>query len=102
MFLSIVAVVLFILATPTKTEANNRDINTTHLFSKDKRTIISEHLYILEDKNKDLSIEDVTNDAVSKQFKRNKKGIPNYGYTDSAYWTYFKIKNDTVHVERLL
>lgn len=69
---------------------------------QEDRTIISENLYILEDKEKKWSLEDVMDGAVSNQFKRNTKGTPNFGYTTSAYWATFKIRNETGPTERLL
>jgi len=96
---------LFIMLTvflPFHVEADIAEIETTHLNPSDDMTAISDYLYILEDKEKALTIDDVLSVDASKDFIRNKKGLPNFGYTSSAYWTKFKIKNNTAFTERLL
>ena len=48
------------------------------------------YLEILEDKEKKWSIQDVTSPEFAGEFVRNKLEIPNFGYTNSAYWVRFK------------
>jgi signal transduction histidine kinase len=50
-------------------------------------------LDILEDPSGELTIEDVSSPAVSGQFTASKKAVPNFGYTDSAYWVRFILDN---------
>lgn len=89
------------LSFPFHVEAD--EIETTHLIPDNKKTVISEHLYLLEDKEKTLTIDDIVSVDVSKAFiPNNKKGTPNFGYTNSVYWALFKIENNTVFEERLL
>ncbi|MDH5680864.1 MAG: PAS domain S-box protein [Spirochaetota bacterium] len=54
---------------------------------------LGHHLEILEDKNKQWTILDVTSDKLSKQFVKSKIKVPNFGFTNSAYWARFTVKN---------
>ena len=49
------------------------------------------HLDILEDRQGNWSIEDVTSPELSSQFIKNKVDIPNYGFTKSVYWVRVRI-----------
>lgn len=51
-------------------------------------------LEILEDKDGDLTIRDVTSPELSNRFIKSKWETPNYGYTDSVFWVRFGLKND--------
>lgn len=93
---------LLVLFSPFQLVVADSDMETTHLLPKNSRTNISEYLYILEDKEKKWSIADVRSEAIAEKFTRNTKGTPNMGYTNSAYWTKFKIENNTEAIERLL
>ncbi len=52
------------------------------------------HLEILEDPSSKLTIEDVTSPEYSQQFAQNQKTTPNFGYTQSAYWVRFRVRNE--------
>lgn len=52
------------------------------------------HLSILEDKESKWTIKDVTSPELSNKFIANKKESPSFGFTDSAYWVRFTIKNN--------
>ncbi|MBF0542132.1 MAG: response regulator, partial [Nitrospirae bacterium] len=49
----------------------------------------------LEDKDKKWTIEDVSSDEMGRQFKKMSSNNLNFGYTKSAYWLKFKLKNDS-------
>ncbi len=53
------------------------------------------HLEYLEDREKALSIKDVCSGAVSKKFIPSKKSVPGFGFTDSAIWVRFTLKDET-------
>lgn len=91
---------LFQILAPIHVFAENT-VETTYLLPGIKRTPISEHLYILEDKEKQWNINDVRRKQLSGDFQMNTNGIPNFGYTASAYWVYFAVNNQTEHTERL-
>jgi len=55
---------------------------------------LSSHIDILEDPDGKLSIQMVTSPEFASRFRPNKKGIPNLGYTNSAFWLRLKIKNE--------
>ncbi|MBD2176071.1 EAL domain-containing protein [Pseudanabaena sp. FACHB-1998] len=60
-----------------------------HHFSYD----LSKHLRFLEDKNSDLTIEQVSSSEFNKQFQPSKIDPPNFGYTASTYWARLQVKN---------
>ena len=56
---------------------------------------LGSYLEILEDKNKEWTIEDVTTPELASRFYPNTELIPNFGLTDSAIWIRFELKNDS-------
>lgn len=52
------------------------------------------HLEILEDKTKTWTIEDVTSPEIAQDFVPSRVTIPNFGFTDSAYWIRFSVSNE--------
>jgi serine phosphatase RsbU (regulator of sigma subunit)/PAS domain-containing protein/putative methionine-R-sulfoxide reductase with GAF domain len=52
------------------------------------------HLEILEDPGKQLTIEDVTSPEFDQQFVPSDKKVPNFGYTRSAIWARFWVRNE--------
>ena len=53
------------------------------------------HMEILEDKDKQWTIEDVTSPAIAAQFTPSSEETPGFGFTDSAYWVRFEARNET-------
>jgi PAS domain S-box-containing protein len=51
------------------------------------------HLEILEDIDGNWTIEDVTSLELAQQFVSSQTEIPNYGFTDSAFWVRFRAKD---------
>ncbi|KPK01932.1 MAG: hypothetical protein AMJ56_21490, partial [Anaerolineae bacterium SG8_19] len=49
---------------------------------------------ILEDKEKQWTIEDVTSLEVAAQFVPSLEESPGLGFTDSAYWIRFQVRNE--------
>jgi len=60
------------------------------------------HLKILEDRQKEWTIEDVSSAALSGTFVDSRSNTPNFGYTQSAYWISFSLRNDSSANEWLL
>ena len=52
------------------------------------------NLEILEDKEKQWTIEDVTSPAIANQFVPSQESAPGFGFTDSAYWVRFHVQNE--------
>lgn len=52
------------------------------------------HLEILEDKEGQWTIEDVTSPEISSQFEPSQDDLPNFGFTHSVYWVRFRVKNE--------
>ncbi len=55
--------------------------------------LLARHLYVLEDKEASLSLEDVLRDDVRAEFKLNKEGVENFGFVNSAFWVHFSVEN---------
>ena len=53
------------------------------------------YLEILEDPGGELTIEDVSSPAYDSQFVPSQVAVPNYGYTNSAYWIRLRLDNET-------
>ena len=54
------------------------------------------HMEILEDPSAELTIEEVSSAAYASRFTPSQVAVPNYGYTDSAYWVRLNIYNQTL------
>ena len=52
------------------------------------------YLEILEDKDKQWTIEDVTSPDIAAQFVPSSEEVPSFGFTDSAYWVRFEARNE--------
>lgn len=63
---------------------------------------IYENMEILEDKEGNLRIDEVSSTTFSNQFTENKEGIPSYGYKSSVYWMRFEIDNQLYADEYIL
>ncbi len=59
--------------------------------NRNGKYLIGLHVEYLEDKHQKWTINDVTSQPLSKQFVRNTKPVPNFGYTKSAYWLRFDL-----------
>jgi len=53
------------------------------------------HLEILEDPGGELTIEQVSSPDFDSQFIPSRVEVPNYGFTDSAYWVRLIVQNET-------
>ncbi|SDH44962.1 ATP-binding protein [Alteribacillus bidgolensis] len=52
-------------------------------------------LELLQDKEGIWSVEEVSSEAFSASFTKNKGSIPSFGYTSSVYWIRFQLENNT-------
>jgi hypothetical protein len=69
---------------------------------QDKQTL-GQYLEILEDSGGELTIEEVVAPEFDALFVPSQDEVPNYGFTDSAYWVRLPMENPTDQtVERLL
>ena len=60
------------------------------------------HMEILEDPTGKLTIEEVSSPAFASQFTPSQVAVPNYGYTESAYWVRLHLDNETRQVDEWL
>ncbi|MGK0247936.1 MAG: signal transduction histidine kinase/CheY-like chemotaxis protein [Oleispira sp.] len=56
-------------------------------------------LEILEDKDKQWTIDDITSPRLANSFIPNFKKIPHFGFTDSAYWVRFSLINQSKRIK---
>ncbi|WP_099157553.1 ATP-binding protein [Virgibacillus ndiopensis] len=82
----------FLLVKPASAD---EAMGTVQLRTDENGALVSDKLSILEDKNKEWTVDDVRKGPLSEQFIHSSKRIPNFGYTTSAYWTRFQLKNNT-------
>jgi class 3 adenylate cyclase len=61
---------------------------------------IGKELYLYEDKNQQETIDTIKTKI--SEFKKSDKEIPNFGYSNSTFWVYFKIKNPTNQNSKIL
>jgi hypothetical protein len=61
---------------------------------------IGKELYLYEDKNQQETIDTIKTKI--SEFKKSEKEIPNFGYSSSTFWVYFKIKNPTNQNSKIL
>lgn len=52
------------------------------------------HMEILEDKENEWTIEDVTSPEISAKFVPSMEESPGFGFTDSTYWIRFRVRNE--------
>lgn len=52
-------------------------------------------LEILEDPYKQWTLEDVSSPEFAEKFFLSQEAVPNFGFSDSAYWIRFEIQNET-------
>lgn len=55
---------------------------------------LSPHLEILEDEHQELTIKEITSGQYDDLFLPFNGDVPNYGYTDSAFWVKLTIQNE--------
>ncbi|MDG5786029.1 ATP-binding protein [Evansella sp. AB-P1] len=82
----------------------------TYSFSKESINLmdstesinLNDYIEILEDERKAWTIEDVSSEEFDNQFHPYYKGIPNFGYSSSAYWVRFQVNNTSMFNDWLL
>jgi signal transduction histidine kinase/PAS domain-containing protein len=60
------------------------------------------HLEILEDPSRELTIDDVSSPELDAKFITSQAQVPNYGFTNSAYWVRFRLDNQTSQTQEWL
>jgi class 3 adenylate cyclase len=70
------------------------------IIEKIEEFIIGKELYLYEDKTHQETIETIKTKI--SEFKKSDKEIPNFGYSSSTFWVYFKIKNPTNQNQQIL
>ncbi len=69
--------------------------NSPVVLQEDKQQyLLGLHLDILEDTDKKWTITEITSPEISSKFVPSRQEKPNFGFTDSAYWVRFHLKNE--------
>ena len=63
---------------------------------------LGKQLEILEDKNGQLTLAEVTSTEISPKFVKSEDEIPSFGFTNSVYWVRFQLQNTSHEVETWL
>ncbi len=73
------------------------------IISSDKeKYVLDKYLEIFEDKERKITFSEIQSLKYNTLFKQNTSGVPNYGYTKSAFWVRFKLKNTLKDTSTLL
>jgi signal transduction histidine kinase/CheY-like chemotaxis protein len=56
-------------------------------------------LEILEDTDKNLTIDDVTSPSFKDKFRPSQQDLPHFGFTDSAFWVKISLTNQNVRIK---
>jgi signal transduction histidine kinase/PAS domain-containing protein len=83
------------LYTPALAQSNDpADQEPLILTDQQGNYLLGRHMDILEDPGGELTIEDVTSPEYTSRFIPSQVNVPNYGYSDSAFWLRLRLRND--------
>jgi signal transduction histidine kinase/CheY-like chemotaxis protein len=85
---------LFLLVTLIRPDSLQAQAPVIVLTDEQSEYPLGLYLEILEDPTGQLTIEDIVSSEYSDQFKPSQKSVPNLGFTDSAYWVRFQVRNE--------
>lgn len=75
------------------TGIENRADAAVHIQEDMEKYVLHENMAILEDKEGELTIDEVSSPLFLQKFQLHKGGVPNYGYQKSVYWVRLEIEN---------
>lgn len=58
-----------------------------------KKYVLGQYIEILEDSTQQITFEDILSGRLDAQFVRSKQDIPNYGYSNNAFWIKLRLQN---------
>jgi len=87
---NIILLFIIIIQFTAITAANSQIITLDH---EKSNYLLGRNLYILEDKDGSLTIDNILKNDYDSRFIKSEIDIPNYGFTTSTYWIKFEIKN---------
>lgn len=61
---------------------------------------LGKRCYLLRDRQSQWEIDDVTGEKVGKTFALSKQQVPNLGFTNSALWLRFRLRNDSANDDK--
>lgn len=89
----LVLMLLWFCSTSYASQSNLLELSESEsVFQLDK------HIEILEDKDANLTIEQASSPGFMEKFELGSRNGINFGYSHSAYWARFKIKNNSTQI----
>ena len=85
------ALILLLISTSLSVHGSN----SVQLDHSHTEILIGKYLYLLEDPSKALTIKQVSSSDFYPLFKPSEQNTPNAGFSESAYWARFSVKNTT-------
>ena len=82
-------ILVFLIACSTQAESL--------VLKSEKPYLLGKHLSFLEDKNGNLTFEDILKGNHNQKYFKIKKDAPNLGFTHSYYWVKFSLTNSSSH-----
>jgi PAS domain S-box-containing protein len=84
-------------------QESDDSLSETLILSEDKSAYpLGLYLELLEDPGGQLTIEDVTSSEYDGQFFPSEEEVPNFGFTDSAYWARLRLRNENPAIDNWL
>jgi signal transduction histidine kinase len=89
-----------VLSSPALAQASDPTVPEPLILSDEQEKYpLGPHLEILEDPGGNLTIEEVSSPEFDSRFVLNQVEVPNYGFTDSAYWVRFRLDNESRQID---
>jgi methyl-accepting chemotaxis protein len=87
-----------VLIRNVRVSASETPANPVILTDHQEEYLLGRHLEILEDPRKEWTIQEVSSPAFNARFTASQKDTPNFGFTHSAYWVRFFVKNEAQQI----
>jgi signal transduction histidine kinase/PAS domain-containing protein len=92
-----------VLCIPALAQSNNPPTPEPLVLTDQKgKYELGRSMDILEDPGGELTIDEVASPEFATLFVRSQVDVPNYGYTGSAYWVRFQVRNEAPEISRWL
>src|SRR5215471_11521969 len=90
------------LSAPVLAQSGDSSPKPIVLTDKQGRYPLGLNLEILKDPSTKLTIQDISSPAYDSHFIPSRVQVPNYGFSDSAYWVRFDVKNSSSRTDHWL
>lgn len=97
-----IPVLLIVLLLPSPASASPLKAPPIIITEGENKYLIGSHMDILEDPDKQWTIEEITAEPLSSKFAPYGKKVPSLGRTSSAFWYRTQVRNSTKVLQRLI